>query len=69
VARERETTSPVSTRITRSALSAVDALARELKLSRGSVLTLLISVALRNQDSLLGSFRELRGRTTHGGIR
>jgi hypothetical protein len=63
----RETTSPVTARMTASAIREIDLLASELRLTRSSVVTLLVSAALQNQDALLGTFRQLRARTTHGG--
>jgi hypothetical protein len=54
--------------MTSSAVAEIDVLAAELRLTRGSVVTLLVSAALQNQDALLGTFRQLRART-HGGGR
>jgi hypothetical protein len=64
----RETTTPITARMTSSAVAEIDVLAAELRLTRGSVVTLLVSAALRYQDQLLGTFRQLRART-HGGGR
>jgi hypothetical protein len=66
----REMTTPITTRLTSSMIAEVDALAGELKLTRGSVVTLLVAAAL-NQGPLLDTFRQFhtRARSREGANR
>jgi hypothetical protein len=64
-----QVTVPVTTRMTESMVAELDRVAAGLHLTRGSAVVLLLAAALRHEDELLGSFRELRARTNPGGHR
>jgi hypothetical protein len=62
----RDTTTPITARMTSSTVAEIDALANELRLTRGNVVTLLVAAALSNQGPLLDTFKRLHTRARRG---